>query len=240
MLVQIMAASAIAISFDSSDESVGTPPSPVILFVETTIVASPTGLYGLVSYSNSDFDSPNEMASTKYITPLPATLLFLFTDSYEASDPSEASDSSEAPPSQDPFVTIVACWRSRETTRSSSPSNFPIAPVTAPLGTRRRAAILIRPEEAIPLGRPYRTRPNSPRRVITTRKRVAPFPAHRLAWSRVSPLSSDHRPSSSSSPMNSSPVHSSSFDAPGQAHSGSSTRVVFYPSVGETPFIIYV
>ncbi|GJT81841.1 zinc finger, CCHC-type containing protein [Tanacetum coccineum] len=76
---QIMAASAIAISSDSSDESVGSPPSRVILFgdiptvipstsvvapetstiapvissaapvVETTLVASPTGLCGLHS-----------------------------------------------------------------------------------------------------------------------------------------------------------------------------------------------
>nr|GEY98483.1 hypothetical protein [Tanacetum cinerariifolium] len=76
----------------------------------TTIVASPTGLCGLVPYSDSD------------------------------SDPSEASDSFETPPSQDPYVTTVARWRSRVTTRSSSPSDFPIAPVTAPPGTRRRAA----------------------------------------------------------------------------------------------------
>ncbi|GJV28944.1 hypothetical protein Tco_1385392 [Tanacetum coccineum] len=89
----IMAASTIAISFDSSDESVGSPPSRVILFgdiptvipstsvvapetsiiapvissaapvVETTLIASPTGLCGLVPYSNSDSDSTDEMDS---------------------------------------------------------------------------------------------------------------------------------------------------------------------------------
>nr|GEU59496.1 hypothetical protein [Tanacetum cinerariifolium] len=133
-----MAAYAIIVSSDSSNESVGSPPSRVILFgdiptvipstfvmapetsaiahvvssaahvVETTIVASPTGLCSLDS------------------------------------DPSEASDSSEAPPSQDPYVTTVA----------------------------------------------------------------------------------HHRPSSSSSPTDSSPVHSSGLDAPDQAYFGSSTRVV--------------
>nr|GEX70060.1 putative reverse transcriptase domain-containing protein [Tanacetum cinerariifolium] len=194
-----MAASAIAISSDSSDESVGSPPSRVILFgdistvipstfmitpeisaiasvissaapvVETTIVASPTGLCGLDS------------------------------------DPSEASDSSKAPPSQDPYVTIVAHWRSRD----SSTSNY-----TDPT------------EEAIPLGRPYGTHPYKPRRVMTARKRVGPLPAHRLAWRRVSPRSSYHHPYSSSSPTDSSPVHSSGLDAPSQDHSGSSTRVV--------------
>nr|GEU45233.1 hypothetical protein [Tanacetum cinerariifolium] len=127
---KIMAASAIMVSFDFSDESVGSPPSWVILFgdiptvlpsismvaletsttapiisfaalvVETTIVASPTGLCGLIPYSDSDSDSPDEMASLEYIAPLPSTSPFLFTDSPKDSDPCEASDSSEAPPSE--------------------------------------------------------------------------------------------------------------------------------------------
>nr|GEU46252.1 hypothetical protein [Tanacetum cinerariifolium] len=161
-----MAASAIAISSDSFDESVGSPPSRVILFgdiptvipstsvialetfaitlvissaapvVETTIVASPTGLCGLVPYSDSDSDSLDEMASQS---------------------------------------------------------------------------------------RPYRTHPNRPQRVMTSRMRVGPLPSHRLAWRRVSPRSSDHHLSSFSSPTDSSPFHSLGLDAPGQAHSGSST-----------------
>ncbi|GJX64917.1 hypothetical protein Tco_0299260, partial [Tanacetum coccineum] len=143
--------------------------------VETTLVASPTRLCGLVPYSDSDSDSPDEM------------------DSPEAA------------------------------TRSSSPSDFPIAPVTAPPETRRPAAILIQPGEAIPLDRPYRTHPDGSWRVMTARKGVGPLAAHRLAWRRVSPRSSDHRPSSSSSSSSSSPVHSSDLDAPDQAHSGSST-----------------
>ncbi|GJT47336.1 hypothetical protein Tco_0956051 [Tanacetum coccineum] len=132
-----MAASAIAISSDSSDESVGSPPSRVILFgdiptvipstsvvapetstiapvissaapvVETTLVASPTGLCGLVPYSDSDSDSPDEMSSPEHISPLPAISPFLCTDS------SEAPDSSDGPPSQDPYVATVARWRSR-------------------------------------------------------------------------------------------------------------------------------
>nr|GEW30865.1 hypothetical protein [Tanacetum cinerariifolium] len=216
-----MTASAIIVS---SNESVGSSPSQVILFgdiptvipstsviapetsaialvisyatpvVETTLVASPTGLCGLVPYSDSDSDSHDEMDSPEYITPLPATLLFLYTDS------SEAYDSSDRPPSQDPYAIIIARWRSRVTVRSSSPSDFPIALVTAPPEIRRRATILIRPGEAIPLGRPYRTY---------------------------------HRPSFCSSPTDSSPVHSSGLDAPDQAHSGSSTRVVS-PRLGDS------
>ncbi|GJR02419.1 hypothetical protein Tco_0525403 [Tanacetum coccineum] len=137
----IMAASAIAISSDSSDESVGSPPSRVILFgdiptvipstsvvapetstiapvissaapvVETTLVASPTGLCGLVPYSGSDSDSPDEMSSPEHISPLPAISPFLCTDS------SEAPDSSDGPPSQDPYVATVARWRSRDPSR---------------------------------------------------------------------------------------------------------------------------
>ncbi|GJR66071.1 hypothetical protein Tco_0012136 [Tanacetum coccineum] len=120
---QTMAALAIAISSNSLDESVGSPPSRVILFgdiptvipstsviapettaiapvissaapvVETTLVTLPTGLCGLVPYSDSDSDSPDKMDSPEYITLLPATSPFLYTDSREA------SDSSDGPPS---------------------------------------------------------------------------------------------------------------------------------------------
>ncbi|GKC70911.1 hypothetical protein Tco_1116794, partial [Tanacetum coccineum] len=99
--------------------------------VETTLVASPTRLCGLVPYSDSDSYSPNKMDSLEYITPLPATSPFLDTDF------SEAFDSSDGPPLQDPYVATVARWRSSVTVRSPSPSDFPIAPVTAPPRTCR-------------------------------------------------------------------------------------------------------
>ncbi|GKA18914.1 hypothetical protein Tco_0698829 [Tanacetum coccineum] len=250
LLVQIMAASAIAVSSDSSDESVGSPPSRVILFgdiptvipstsvvapktstiapvissaapvVEMTLVASPTGLCGLVPYSDSNFDSPYEMSSPEHISPLPAILPFLCTDS------SEAPDSSDGPPSQDPYVMVVARWRSKVASRPSSSSEFPIAPVTSPPEIRRRSAILIRPGEAIPFGRPYRTHLNGQLKLLTARKRFGPIPARRLAWRRISPHASDHPLSSSSSSLDSSPVHSLGLDAPEQAHSGSLTRDV--------------
>ncbi|GJU12757.1 hypothetical protein Tco_1135153 [Tanacetum coccineum] len=196
--------------------------------VETTLVASPTRLCGLVPYSGSDSNSPDEMSSPEHISPLPAISPFLCSDS------SEAPDSSDGPPSQDPYVTTVARWRSRVTARLSSSSEFPIAPVTAPLGIRRRSTILIRPGVAIPFGRPYRTHLNGSRKLLTARKRVGPLPARRLAWRHVSPRSSDHHPSSSSLSLDSSPVHSSGLDAPDQAHSGSSTRVAS-PRLGYPP-----
>ncbi|GJX57455.1 hypothetical protein Tco_0287352, partial [Tanacetum coccineum] len=237
---------------------VGSPPSRVILFgdiptvipstsvvapetstiapviscttpvVETTLVASPTGLCGLVPYLGSDSDSPDEMSSPEHISSLPAISPFLCTNS------SEAPNSSNGPPSQDPYVATVARWRSRVTTRPSSSPEFPIAPVTAPFGIRRRPMILIRPGEAIPFGRPYHTHLNGSCKLLTARKRVGPILAHRLASRHASPHSSDHYPSSSSSSLDSLPVHSLGLDAPDQAHSGSSTRDVSprlgYPS----------
>ncbi|GKA11172.1 hypothetical protein Tco_0690605 [Tanacetum coccineum] len=202
-----MAASAIAISSDSSDESVGSPPSQAILFgdiptvipstsvvapetytiapvissaapvVETTLVASPTRLCGLVPYSSSDSDSPDEMSSPEHISPLPAISLFLCTDS------SEAPDSFDGPPLQDPYVATVTRWRSRATTRPSSSSEFPIDLVTAPPKIRQR-----------------------------------------LALRHASPRSSDHHSSSSSSSSDSLPVYFLGLDASDQAHSGPSTK----------------
>ncbi|GKC88015.1 hypothetical protein Tco_1148664, partial [Tanacetum coccineum] len=144
--------------------------------VETTLVASPTGLCGLVPYSNSNSDSPDDMSSPEHISPLPAISPFLCIDS------SKAPDASDGPPSQDPYVMVVA-------------------------------PILIRPREAIPFGRPYRTHLNRPRKLLTVRKRVGPLPAHRLAWRHVSPCSLDHRPSSSNLSSNSLLVHSSGLNA---------------------------
>ncbi|GKA94669.1 hypothetical protein Tco_0816707 [Tanacetum coccineum] len=92
-----MAALAIAISSDSLDESRHwVAPGYVFIcapVVETTLVTLPTGLCGLVPYSDSDSNSSYVMDSLEYITPLPATSPFLYTNS------PEASDSSDGPPS---------------------------------------------------------------------------------------------------------------------------------------------
>ncbi|GJX25784.1 hypothetical protein Tco_0232080 [Tanacetum coccineum] len=131
--LRIMATSAIAISSDSSDESVGSPPSRVILFgdipnvipstsmvaletstiahvistvapvVETTLIASPTGLCGLVPYSGFDSDSPDEIVFTRGTFPPIQTI-----SPFLCTDSSEAPDSSDGPPSQDPYVATIA------------------------------------------------------------------------------------------------------------------------------------
>ncbi|GJU36775.1 putative reverse transcriptase domain-containing protein [Tanacetum coccineum] len=199
-----------------------------ICWAETTLVALPTGLCGLIPYSGSDSDSPDEMSSPEHISPLPAISPYLGTDS------SEAPDSSDGPPSHDPYVSTIARWRSRVTAPPLSLYEFPIALVTAPPGIRRWPVIRIRPGEVIPFGQPYCTHLNGPRKLLTARKRVGPIPARRLASRHVSPRSLDHRSSSFSSSLDSSPVHSSGLDAPDQAHSGSSTRDVS-PRLGYPP-----
>ncbi|GJT62010.1 hypothetical protein Tco_1005543, partial [Tanacetum coccineum] len=106
------------------------------------------------------------------------------------SDDSEA-DSKSKPAEQRP-----------ERHESLTPSSeFPLAPVVALPGIHRRPAILVRPDEAIPFGRPYRTHPQ---------------------WAASSSDSSSNISSGSSSDSlsDSSSVHSS-----GQSHSGPSTRV---------------
>ncbi|GKE14579.1 hypothetical protein Tco_1422156 [Tanacetum coccineum] len=187
-----MAAPIILISSDASDESVGLAPSRIILFgtisaeiptktpvispvapmVETTIVASPTGL---------------------------PTSPFIFTDSSETS-----RDSSDGPPSQDPYEVVIARWRSK----------------------------------AIPFGRPYRTHPNGPWKVMTARKRVGPLPARRLAWRRVSPCSSHHYSSSGSS-SDASPARASGHPTPDQSLSGYSSPATTIEDSPAPPRFVY-
>ncbi|GJS03398.1 hypothetical protein Tco_0319906 [Tanacetum coccineum] len=178
-----MAAPVIPISSDSSEESVGSHVPRVILFgtIPTSIpvipvvpaevpiapadplvapevgavsVISPTRVLDLVDYSSSSDSDPSE-DSLPVAPELPLVSPFLCSDDSEA-------DSESEPAEQRP-----------ERHESLTPSSeFPLAPVVAPPGIRRRPAILVRPGEAIPFGRPYRTHPNGPRKLLTARKRV--------------------------------------------------------------------
>ncbi|GJW42166.1 hypothetical protein Tco_0070965 [Tanacetum coccineum] len=203
-------------------------------------VISPTGVLDLVDYSSSSFDSDPSEDSLPLALELPLVSPFLYSANSKAD---------------------ILRWRDRVTSRPSSPprssphdtlapsSEFPLAPVVAPPGIRRRPAILVQPSEAIPFGQPYNTHPNRPHKLLTARKRLGPFPTHRLAWRRVSHHSSDRHSSpdftsdssssgsssdsssdtSSGSPSyslsDSSPVYLSGCDTSGQIHSGPSTRV---------------
>ncbi|GKE18802.1 hypothetical protein Tco_1426379, partial [Tanacetum coccineum] len=93
-------------------------------------------------------------------------------------------------------------------------SEFPLAPVVAPPKIHRRPMILVRPGEAIPFGRLYRTHLNGPRKLLTARKRVRPIHARRLTWRRVSHHSSDRHSSPDSSSSSSHSDHSLSGHTP--------------------------
>ncbi|GKA87797.1 putative reverse transcriptase domain-containing protein [Tanacetum coccineum] len=164
----------ISISLDSSDESVGSSPSRIILF--GTIPA----------------EIPAETPTIPFVVPtLPHTSPFLYTDSSN-------SDTSERPPSQDPYEVTVARWRSRVAARSSPPSSPPPLPshdlsptdvtpptlrqiLPAPPRLPRRLVVLILSGQLIPLGRPYHTQPNGVRKMLTARKIVRALPSGRLA-----------------------------------------------------------
>ncbi|GKE13865.1 hypothetical protein Tco_1421442, partial [Tanacetum coccineum] len=192
----------ISISFDTSEESVGSNASRVILFgvipaiipevpiiladpivtpeVGAILVVSPSRVLDLVDYSPSSDSDPSEDS-------LPPALYLPLASPFLCSDDSEADGESEP---------------------------FPLALVVAPPGIRRRSATLIRPGEAIPFGRPYRTHPNGPRKLLTARKRVRPISARRLTWRRVSYYSSGRHSSSDSSSSSPPSDHSLSRHIP--------------------------
>ncbi|GJW74599.1 hypothetical protein Tco_0133969, partial [Tanacetum coccineum] len=199
-------------------------------------VTSHVGVLDLVDYSSST--SALSEVSLPPAPKLPLVPPFLCFDDSEADSESElAEQRPERHESLAAHDAMVSRWRDRVTSRPSSPSGssshdtfapsseFPIAPVVAPPGIRRWPAILIRPEEVIPFGQPYRTHHNRP---------------HFTSDSSFSGSSSDSSSDTSSrSPSDSlsdtSSVHSSRCDASGQTHSGPSTRVassrLVYPSI---------
>ncbi|GKE66773.1 hypothetical protein Tco_1520934, partial [Tanacetum coccineum] len=245
-----MAALVIPISSNSSEESVGSYVLRVILFgaIPAIITVIPEVPAEVPIIPADPLVAP-EVGAISVTSP---TEVLDLVD-YSSSDSNPSKDS--LPPA--PELPLVSPWRDRVTSRTSSPSGssshdtfapsseFYVAPVVAPPRIRRRTPILIQSGEAIPFDRPYSTHPNGPRKLLTTRKIVEPFPACRLAWRRVSHRSSDRHSSldssssssysdsssdtSSGSPLDSSSdtssVHSSGCDASGQTHSGPSTSV---------------
>nr|GFC60327.1 hypothetical protein [Tanacetum cinerariifolium] len=111
----------------------------------STRVASPRLVYPPVRAPRHN--SPDEMASPEHISLLPATSPFLCTNSFESSD---------GPSSQDPYVAVVARWRSKADSKSepaeqrpdkheslASSSEFLVAPVVAPPRIRQWPVILV-------------------------------------------------------------------------------------------------
>ncbi|GJU65180.1 hypothetical protein Tco_1247015 [Tanacetum coccineum] len=136
-------------------------------------ITSPVGVLDLVDYSSSDSDPSEDSLPPTPELPLVSPFLC-----YDDSEVDSESEPTEQRPERHESLAIhdvmVSRWRDRVTSRTSSPSGsssydtlapsseFTVAPVVAPLGIRRRPAILIRPGEDIPFGRPYHTNPNRP------------------------------------------------------------------------------
>ncbi|GKA18468.1 hypothetical protein Tco_0698383 [Tanacetum coccineum] len=187
-------------------------------------VVSPTRVLDLVDYSSSSDSDPSEDS----LPPVPDLALvspFLCTDDSEADDESEPA---EQRPERHESLTIhdaeVSRLRDKVVSRPSSPSGpsshdilassseFPLAPIVAPPGIRRRK----------------RVRPLPARILLWRRVSHHSSDHHSSLESSSFGLPSD----SLSDP---SLVHSSGCDSSGQAHSGPSTRDVsprlVYPPV---------
>ncbi|GKA02954.1 reverse transcriptase domain-containing protein [Tanacetum coccineum] len=170
-------------------------PVPVAPKVEAVLVALPAEVLELDTHSSSKAD-PSE-SSLPLVTAAPMVSPFLCSDDSESD-----TEMPERHVSSTPHDAMLARWRSRVASRSSSPttstSEIPIAPippapsaivvpstniispVDAPPGIHRRRAILIRPGQDIPIGQLYHTHPGGPCRALTAKKSVGPLPSHRL------------------------------------------------------------
>ncbi|GJS68981.1 hypothetical protein Tco_0701822 [Tanacetum coccineum] len=191
-----MAALVISISSDVSVESVGSSFPRAILIgsisvevsvapeVGVAIITSPAGVLELDTYSSSETD-PSE-SSPPPISVAPIVSPFLRVASQSSSPTTSILEIPTAPILPAPSSIVAPS------------SEFPLAPVVAQPRIRQRRAILIRPEEDIPIGRLYRTYPGRPCRALTTRNLVRPLPSHHLAL-RYTSYHLDHFTSGSSS-----------------------------------------
>ncbi|GJZ16677.1 putative reverse transcriptase domain-containing protein [Tanacetum coccineum] len=131
---QVMAAPVISISSDLSDESVRSFIPRVILIGSISVVAPEVGAAVVAS---------------------PAGVRELDTHSSSEADPSENTEMPERHVSPTPHDAMLARWRSRVASRSSSPTTSTPEIPTAPIPPAPSAI-------DIPIGRLYRTHPGGP------------------------------------------------------------------------------
>ncbi|GKC39666.1 hypothetical protein Tco_1052050, partial [Tanacetum coccineum] len=180
----VMVAPIISIFSDSSEESVGSHASRVILF---GVIPAIIPVIPKVPIVPADPIVAPDVETVSVVSPS------------RADGESEPAEQIPVSSSHDTLAPL---------------SEFPLAPVVTSPRIRRRPAILVRPGEAIPFGRLYHTHLNGPRKLLTARKRVRPIPARRLAWRRVSHHSSDRHSSPDSSSSSSPSDHSLSGHTP--------------------------
>ncbi|GJW21059.1 hypothetical protein Tco_0031681 [Tanacetum coccineum] len=220
---------------------------PVTPKVEAAAVALPAGVLKLDTHSSSEVDPSKSLLPPISVAPMVSPFLCL--------DDSESdTEMPERHVSPTPHDVMLARWRSRVTSRSSSPTTSTpeipttpippappaivapstdiISPIEAPPGIRQRRAILIRPVQDIPIGRLYRTHPGGPCRALTARKSVRPLPSYRLTL-RYTSHHLDHFTSRSSSDHSSSDHSSSGYSTSDHSSSRHSTSGHFVS--GHTP-----
>nr|GEX18028.1 reverse transcriptase domain-containing protein [Tanacetum cinerariifolium] len=227
-----MAAPVIFISSNVSVESVGSSFLRVILIVSTSVevsvapevgeaaVASPAGVLELDTYSSSEAD-PSE-SSLPPVSVAPMVSPFRCLDDSESDTEIPERHIPTAPILPAPFAIVAPS------------SEFPLAPVVASPRIRRRRAILIRPEEDIPIGRLYRTHHGGPCKELTVRKSVRHLPSHRLAL-RYTSHRLDHFTSGSSSSHSSSDHSSSGHSSLGHSLLGHTPPRFIHPPLARTP-----
>ncbi|GKD05492.1 putative reverse transcriptase domain-containing protein, partial [Tanacetum coccineum] len=225
----VMAPSVISISLDSSDESVGSSISRVILIgsipvevpvapeVGAAVVTSPARALELDTHSSSEAD-PSE-SSLPPVPVAPMVSLVLCSDDSESD-----TEMPERHVSSTPHDAMLARWRSRGASRSSSLTTSTSEILTAPIPPAPSTDI-ISPD--IPIGRLYRTHPGRPCKALTARKSVGPLPSHHLALRYTSHhldrftsrSSSDHSSSDHSSADHSLADHTSGHSTSYQSSS---------------------
>ncbi|GJX92752.1 hypothetical protein Tco_0347338 [Tanacetum coccineum] len=173
-----MAAYVIPISLDSSEDSVCIVPADPLVAPEVGAVSVtlPVRVLDLVDYSSSSDSDPSK-DSLPLAPELPLVSPFLCFDDSDAD--SESKPAEQRPERHESLTfhdAMVLRWRDEAASRPSSASRssshdtlassseFPLAPIVALPGIRRRPTILVRLGEAIPFGRPYRTHHNGSHR----------------------------------------------------------------------------
>nr|GFA49591.1 xylulose kinase-1 [Tanacetum cinerariifolium] len=160
-----MAIFVILISSDSSEESIRTSTTRVILFgtIPTTVRATAPATDSPVMHN----DTPLIPTDTPIIPIIPSIAPTIqYTSPFICTNSSD-SDTSERPPLQDLYEVTAARWRTRVAAHSSPPSSpthdssstlCHILPT--PLGLPSRPAVLVLPGQPILVGRLYHTQPN--------------------------------------------------------------------------------
>ncbi|GKA29269.1 hypothetical protein Tco_0715514 [Tanacetum coccineum] len=192
---QVMAISVISVSSDSSEDSVGTPVGPVILFrtIPTTIRDTTPVITSPTAQTDTTVIPTEIPIIAPTIPPSPDYTL-------ASPDYSPASDT-EFDPSEDPSLDHIPpllaispfLSSADDTTYSDTPDTPPLPTHGTPFtkttlstqrsptasGALRRRVMVLAPGQPIPYGRPYCYHLNGPVHMMTARNRVGPLPTHR-------------------------------------------------------------